>query len=300
MSCTNASSPIDLTITNIQGNCDMKCDYKFMYPKSSLIATHQNNYISISYDDATLPPVVYNSIKYKVNKVKLYSPSIHTFSGNTAAAELIIEHSSTQGTNSLFVCVPIVLREGNSEVSSLLNKLITGLSSNAPSDGESTSVAVDNFTLNLFVPYKPYYSYTATNFSIPCDQTIDYIVFDINNIQDINIKKDDLTKLNQLIGNPGFPIVKGTPYFFNKNGPGTIGGGDDIYIDCKPINKSDENTTIITGEENNQDINIKDILSSPIFQLLIGILIFLILMVLIKTGINYFYHQSIEFNNRFK
>ncbi len=302
MSCNNSSSPIDIQISKVQGNCDMKCDYKFKYPKSSLVVTHQNNYVSISYDDTSLPPVVYNSIKYKVNKVKLYSPSIHTFAGNTAAAELIIEHISTQGTNPLFVCIPIIVRDTQSDVSDLLNKIINGLSSNAPSEGESTSVSVDNFSLNLFVPFKPYFAYTGTNFTLPCDQNIDYIVFGLDSVQEINITSTDLTKLNQLISNPGFPIATGTPYFYNKNGPGIPGdGGDDIYIDCKPINQSTEETTIVSGDDSdlNTNININDIVTSPIFQLIIGVLIFLVLLVLVKTGINYFYQQSIEFNNRF-
>jgi len=298
MSCSNSNSPVDIQFSKISGKCDMKCDYKFNYSSSSCIATHQSSFISLSYDSSSVSPVIYNSIKYNVSKVKLYSPSLHTFAGNQAAAELVIEHTSTQGTNPLYVCVPISKRDVNSDVSSVLNKIINGVSQNAPSDGETTTISIDNFNLNTFVPFKPFFSYTANNFSVPCDQKVDFIVFNITNNESINIKQDDLTKLTELIGPSGINSVDGTPYFLNPKGPGIPGdGGDDIYIDCKPIDKSEEETTIIHDSGNqSSDFDFESMISNPIFQILVGSLLFVLLLFLVKLGIDKIYEQSAQFS----
>lgn len=296
MSCTNSSSPIDLDVSKSSGVCDMKCDYRFNYKTSSCVATNNINYIGLNYDEQTIAPVMYNSIKYSVKKIKLYSPSLHTFSGNHTAAEIIIEHQSSQGTNPLYVCVPVLQNNASTESSKILDAIIVSVANNAPGSGDTTSIPLEHFSLNLFVPYKPFFSYTGTNFTLPCDQNIDYIVFDSNNNDTITISDKILIKLKELISAPIFPIISNVPFFYNKLGPGSTSEGDDIYIDCKPINKSDEEETLVQNknESSNESFDFDSIVTSPIFQLLIGSLIFLVILFLVKYGI-----ESIHKNNPF-
>jgi hypothetical protein len=255
------------------------------------------DYISLSYDDQTIQPVMYNSIKYSVKKIKIYSPSLHTFSGNHTAGELIIEHQSSQGTNPLYVCVPILQNNALTDAGNIIQSIIMGVSNNAPGRGDSTTIPLEDFSLNLFVPYKPFFSYTGTNFSLPCEQKIDYIVFDSNNNNTITISDKILIKLKELISAPIFPIVSNILFFNNMIGPSSTSDGDEIYIDCKPINKSEEEETLVKNKDNSQSsqsFDIGSIISSPIFQLLVGSLFFITILFLIKYGI-----QIIHDNNPF-
>lgn len=299
MSCTNSGSPINIDISSSSGKCDMKCDLRFNYKSSSCIATNNTDYISITYDKNPLAPVTYNSIKYQVSSIKIYSPSLHTFGGEHAGAEMIIEHNSSQGTNPLFICVPLTKNNATTDVSSKLNVIINSVAEHAPAAGNTTTIPMEDFSLNSFVPYKPFFSYTASNFTLPCEQQVDFIVFVPRDNLDINITDKDLNKLNELISAPIFPIKSGTPFFFNPVGPGT-GQGDDIFIDCKPINRSeDENLMSMNNGNGNSDstssgIDINSIVSSPIFQLLIGSLIFVVILYLVKTGITMLHSKMYE------
>ena len=59
MSCPNATAPIDINISKITGKCALKCSYSFHYSNSACIATNRGEYISISYDKSSSPPVLY-------------------------------------------------------------------------------------------------------------------------------------------------------------------------------------------------------------------------------------------------
>ena len=290
MSCSDSTSPINIDIASSVGKCDMKCDLIFNYKTSSCVATNNTNYISLNYDESTIAPVIYNSIKYQVTKIKIYSPSLHTFRGEQAAAEIIVEHTSSQGTNPLFICVPLTKNNASTSASSKMNIIISNIASNAPSGGDTTTIPLDDFSLNTFIPYKPFFTYTGVSFAPPCQQNIDFIVFSPRDNIDINITSSDLTKLNELIGSPIFTIKTGASLFFNPKGPSN-GVGDDIFIDCKPINKSESEDVITSDNPNGQNssdsgIDVDSIISSPIFQLLVGSLIFMVILYLAKMGIN--------------
>ena len=51
MSCLMATAPIDISLSNITGNCQLKCSYNFNYNNSSCIATNRGDYIKLSYDN---------------------------------------------------------------------------------------------------------------------------------------------------------------------------------------------------------------------------------------------------------
>jgi hypothetical protein len=174
-----------------------------------------------------------------------------------------------------------------------MNVIIYNIASNAPSGGDTTTIPLDDFSLNTFIPYKPFFTYTAVSFTPPCQQKIDFIVFSPRDNIDINITSSDLTKLNELIGSPIFAIKTGASLFFNPKGPSN-GEGDDIFIDCKPIDKSESEYAISSDNPNglngtdssSSGIDVSSIVSSPIFQLLVGSLIFIVILYLAKMGIN--------------
>jgi len=283
MSCPTATAPINISLANVSGKCDLKCDYKFNYTTSSCSATNRDNYISLSYDNQTSSPVLYNSVGYNVQELRIYTPSLHSYSGTKTDAELIIIHNSPSGLKPLLVCIPIRTSNATSISSNLFTTIINIMSANAPSDGETTSVNFDNYNLNNLVPKKPFFSYTATEPYQPCSGSVDYIVFGPA-ISSLDINSDTLQTMKKIIKANEYDVKKGPLLFYNGKGPGQGGaGGDDIYIDCQPVGTSDETEIVITDNGSSYDYTIYDVWNSPFFQLIIALIVFSLLFYLLSV-----------------
>ena len=58
MSCPNSTSPIDISLSNIAGKCDLKCVYNFKYKEISEYIFTLIDYVKYLYKDDR---IVYNS-----------------------------------------------------------------------------------------------------------------------------------------------------------------------------------------------------------------------------------------------
>ena len=117
----------------------------------------------------------YNSGTYTPSEIRIYKPSLHTFNGVHAEAELLIVHSSGS-SRGLIVSVPIAM--GGSKGSGLntiiaaantLNPGTLAMTASAPIPG-----AVD---VNDFIPSKPFYVYNGTLPYESCGGNYYYAVF---------------------------------------------------------------------------------------------------------------------------
>jgi len=300
MSCPNANSPIDITSKNIAGKCDLKCDYKFKYPNSSCNVTNRGNYISISYDTFSSSPVRYNAIDYNVSEIRIYCPSMHTFDGQKSTAELIIIHVSNKGTVPLLVCIPITNNNFATPASTILSTIVNNIALNAPSDGESTSISINDFSLNVFVPKKPFFNYSAIQPYQPCVGDVNLIVFSPQ-FSECYLNNNSLTKLQSIIKSSNFSIKKGPLLFFNDKGPGSSQGlpNDEIYIDCKPISKSKEQITVSNNNNNNNfntNVSWSSITQNPLFQIIMGSLLFIIIIFIFSILLKIMSGGSIDFS----
>lgn len=284
MSCINSNSPIDINNKNIAGKCDLKCNYSFEYNTSACIATNKGDYISLSYDNTSNPPVIYNDSGYNVKEVRLYSPSIHSYNGELLDAELIIIHTSITGLNPLLVCIPIKVNDVDATDSAILSKIIKTISNNAPNEDETTNINIQNYTLNNFVPNKPYFSYTANLMYQPCDSEINYIVFSPSQ-KYINISSTALNILQSITRRHKYSITRNPPkLYFNEKGSKPYTKSSDIYIDCQPIiqeNNVEEEKVVVTSM-NTSTFKPIDILKNPFVQFSIGILFFLIIFYVVS------------------
>lgn len=289
MSCPDSNAPIDISINNIAGKCDLKCAYNFKYPNSSCIATNRSEYISIAYDSISSSPVTYNQVAYNVQEIRIYTPSLHSFNGNKTVGEIVIIHNSNKGTNPLLVCVPLVQENSTSQGSSILTNIINTMTASAPSDGESTTVYMDDFTLDAFVPKKPFFSYTAIQPYQPCVGNVDLVVF-APNIADCYITDDSLSKLNTIILQNSYTIKTGPLLFINSKGPGSSAMSDEIFIDCKPVDKSSEQikvtkTTGAGASSSSSTFDINTITESPLFQMFLTSLLFIFIILIFSLFI---------------
>jgi len=268
---------INITTENIKGVCDLKCAYNFTYPESSLTATNDGVMISLTADNSNTSPVVYNTQKYNVSKITIVSPSIHIFNGVTTNAEIIIEHVPVTGGNLLNVAIPIISSSETTDASNFINNIIQGVATNAPAEGETTTLNITGFTLQKIVPNKPFYSYT--------NEMIDWIVF--GNLFAIPLNSDTLTTLSQIIQPFALP-TPGNSLFINKAGPNTSIKSDGIYISCKPTGSSKEETQVEYAK-NTPSYNFYNMSGSPIFKTILQIMAGVFLFIVVFLMFSYLY-----------
>jgi len=272
-------SSINISNQNIYGKCDLKCAYNFKYQESNLTATNNDVMISLKYDSSSVPPVTYNNENYVVSGISIVSPSLHLFDGSKASGEIFIEHNPEKGGHNLIVCIPIIQSGDATTATNLITQVINGVSSNAPRNGETTNLVIQNFNLQNIVPLKPFYNYNY--------QTNDYIVFGSN--YGIGLTGNTITTLQKII--KPFPLpLPGGNLFYNSKGPNTTGRevGDGIYISCKPTDVTEEKMNIIM-DTNTTSYDLSTIFKSEFFQVALMVLISCFLFIVVFYGINYAY-----------
>jgi carbonic anhydrase len=286
MSCPNATAPINISISQIVGKCDLKCSFSFHYNNSSCIATNRGDYISISYDKSSSPPVLYNATGFDVQEIRLYTPSLHSYNDTKTDGELVIVHSSNTGAKPLLVCIPIKSNNTSSVSALLFKTLIDTVASSAPSDGETTTVNIPTFNLDLLVPRKPFFSYSATEPYQPCTEDVDYIVY--GPLQgSLDIMPETLTKLQSVILSNPYDIKTGPNLFYNEKGPSKGAGGGEIYIDCQPVGSSDDSIEVVTDTGSSPyPTTFGDWLNNPVVKLLLGSLLFIVILYAVKYTLN--------------
>lgn len=268
---------INISASNVKGKCDLKCSYAFKYTESNSTAKNNGVLIDLTYDSTNVPPVVYNNEKYIVENITIVSPSIHTFNDNSMPGEIIITHNPQNGGNSLKVCIPFTSSIESSTSSQLISDIINKVATNAPSQGDSTNLNM-SFNLQKIVPRKPFFVYSGEN--------SDWIVY--GQLDAIPLSSTTITTLQKII--KPFPIpMPGGDLFYNSKGP--ISGvqlGDGIYISCQPTGSSEEETAV-EYDKKSSSFDFSNVLESPIFKLIIIILIGCLLFIIIFYGISTFY-----------
>jgi hypothetical protein len=232
MERTNLSE-IDITESNVRGNCDLKCNYTFKYKPSSCVVSNNLVMLSISYDKHHYPPVIYNTTSYEVSRIAIVSPSYHKYEGKQTNAEFIIYHTPVLGGLNLNVYIPMTISSNTDEASGILSKIIKDTANFASTTGKNTTVSIPNFTLNTLVPKKEFYSYTDPKSNSTC------VVY--GKKDSINLSSSDATTLNQII-RPFKAIAYGDYLYKNTKGPNTALDEmeDKIYIKCNPTGSSEE------------------------------------------------------------
>ena len=286
MSCPDATAPIDINRAAVVGKCDLKCEFSFQYNDSSCIATNRGDYISLSYETSSPPPVTYNSSAYNVKEVRIYSPSLHSFNGTKSDGEMIIVHNTTSGAIPLLVCVPIKISNSATIGSKNLSTIINTVATNAPAETEQTTVNISRFNLNAFVPRKPFFSYSASEPYQPCSSNKnEYIVFSSENA--IEVTEKVMTSLHHVITENVYDIKTGPGLFFNEKGPSAAGGSDQIYIDCQPVGESEEEEIIVTDSgSGSSTMTASELMQNKYFQMFLGAIIFIALIYIIRILVN--------------
>jgi len=305
MSCDNATAPINITNKNTVDQCTLKCSYQYHYGLSSANITNEGQYLNIKYESNNKTyPVNFNSEMYSAKEVRVYQPSIHQWNGEQAEGELVIVHTTCLPSSnqseckpSLLVCIP--LNEGVSaeNASTVLDRIISQAMNLVPSRGETATINLSiPFTLNDFIPKKPFYSYTGISPVDNCSSMCHFVVFEKQDA--IAVDVINLTKLH--VTHDPIP-VKNNQFFYNPNGPSGLKlskGKDEIFIDCQPTDDSGQLLVTepkivkpVTGDDDGKPNPITKMFSDilkPFSEFLEGILLTILIVVIVTGLINLF------------
>jgi hypothetical protein len=264
---------VNISAKNVDGKCDLKCALDFSYQTTpSLIAKNNGVLISTTIDSVASPPVTFNTNKYMVSKLNIVHPSFHLFNGNKVPGEIMVVHTPVLGGQPLTICIPIIQSGNTTNASHLIEKIIAGVASKAPSDGESASITVSDFTLNELMPKKPYFSYKH--------DTGDYVVFAPTFA--VSLVESTINTLTSIVQPYAQTAQTKNGVFFNKNGPNSGVRNSGIYISCQPTGNSVENVDVVydsaggSSEANSFSNWFTFVLSSNIFKYF---LIFILLLI---------------------
>lgn len=231
--CKDATSPVNIDMKNIKGPCILKCDYNYKYGIYSPNITNKDNYLSLNYSGKS-NPVKYNNETYTVQEIRIYQPSLHKFKGEHADGEIMIIHNGP-GKN-LIVCIPFVSGEKSDKGSSQLGLLLNEAALRTPNMNESVTHSSGDFSLDNFIPNrKGYFAYNGTLPYSPCNGNYSYIVY--RKEDGLNINSRVLNNIKKIIKKT-ISITKTNSLFYNKKGANSKQNGNDIYIDCQPVNES--------------------------------------------------------------
>jgi len=201
------------------------------------------NYISCKYDTNSAQTVTYNTASYYVYEIRIYKPSLHTYNGNYADAEVIIMHKTSSAENML-VCIP-VKTDQITNVNKVASQNLADIIKTTATCNTDCEVVFDKtnsmFNLNNFIPSGvPFFTYSGT---FPwCESSVgnvNYIVFDVDSFH-ISCSTTQLI----LIPTNTYSVSKIIPELFinptgvNKN------ISNNVYIDCVPVEASVNNTTM--------------------------------------------------------
>jgi len=278
---TEQIKAINITKSNISNICDLKCAYSFDYPETNITAKNNEINISLTCDNINKAPVLFNNMKYTINKINLYAPSIHLYDGLTTPGEFFIEHVPELGGPNLIVCIPMVASGEYTAATDLITQVIDNVSTNAPSKGETSNLNISSFSLNHIIPKKPFIYYEG-NYN---NTITEFIVFP--STSPIPLAQATLTKLGSII-QPFHLLLKGGDLFLNTKGPNTgkRHKNDDIYISCKPTGASEE-VSYITQPNPNNTSSSTNLFSNPTFMNFLKIFLIFFVFIVFLLSINY-------------
>ena len=252
MSCKSTNAPINLS-SSVNAPCDKKCNFSYNYGGASCSVTNMHDYLDIQcFDGNNKITMDIFSGELIVTGVRLYAPSLNTYDGVQAHAELIITHQSANG-RALFVCIPIVSSEIDSSSAVWFSKFIKTVPVSIEDKRKSPpvwshpskNINVYNFTLNDIMPQSGFIVYENGTFDWACGTDNVIILFNKSSPTS-TIKDNEYRTLRSLIVKKAMHIdAPSSTLLFNKtgttggSGSGSGGGKTGKEMTCEPITYPD-------------------------------------------------------------
>jgi carbonic anhydrase len=184
MSCT---APIDIptsqNVNTITGTFNCIYDADMLSGQSVTLAADLSHLtISCGASRNNSKVSFYTAGTYVPTEIRIYKPSLHTYNGAPADAELLIVHSAVQqnrGSDGLIVSVPISIGSASGSGTSGLDAVIQAANTlNASTVALTPSAAIgQDVNVNDYIPSKKYYVYNGSLPYESCGGNYYYAVF---------------------------------------------------------------------------------------------------------------------------
>ena len=165
MTSCNATAPIDIptgsNVNPIKGT--FTCIYDpNLCSGASVTVSSDLSHLSIPCSGGTSNTISFYGKPYVPSEIRIYAPSLHTYNGSHADAEMLIVHTSSSSSNAgLIVSVPIaVSASANSDLATIF-QAANAINASTIAINASAPINYD-INVNSFIPAKPYYVYYGT------------------------------------------------------------------------------------------------------------------------------------------
>jgi hypothetical protein len=291
------SNKVNIAKNMSSGDCNLKCNYRFDYPKGEplIVENTRNDGLVIDYAQSRpkIAPVRYNGNHYDVRSTRITAPWGEFKIRNKFPNGMItIIHEPRVEGNRLIVMVPLETG-GTNNAGGLVSDIMKAGMRQIPEKGDKTTLNLSNNSLNIIVPKQPFFSFQTAKGGV------DYIIFErgasINRkllweYQRFVFGKTFSRNANKFIRNvqnakPKMFTQTDGKLFYNKDGAKGLtngDGSDDVYIVCEPTDQADDNV-FVKMEDYAQQMGFdffsdgsSDVLKNPwvqAFILFIGILL---------------------------
>lgn len=272
---TTCNGPIDINKSK-SVKCNTRCIFTFKYKKSDTTVTPKTNYLSLTYKNEK--SLSFNNTDYFVSEIRIYYKSIHTYDTKQSDAEIVVIHKTITG-KTLLLCIPLVQSNLNTTAANKLNVIMTNLTKSTG----TTSVDLKNFLdLDDFVKMSPFFTYKASSF-LECSKEVDYIVYHPDDYNIAIAPSTYNTMMKLFAANTVYKPVTvfkdalSTPVlYYNSKGTAKM-VDDEIYIDCQPVNKSEETVTL-NDEVVREKTSFSKYKSNQFLQIFLCFVVFIIIM----------------------
>ena len=215
--------PINITPKNYKGDCN-NCKFEYNYHDSACTAENKGDHIILSYDRISKPPIKFNNQYFDVEKVIIYSPSLHLYDGKKQPGEIMILHKNNY--DELVVCIPINVSDSSN---TLLDDIAIECGKTIIEEDSSSVLNISNYNLSQFINKETPYIYYNSDVSSECKMKSNVIVFGNAN-NHVTIKQNNLNIIRALVT---FPIVSiyDTPFYKTTSKPIKMSGNEN-YTRC--------------------------------------------------------------------
>ena len=246
---------MNIANATVAGSCTLKCVLRCTYEDTPSVLTNEGILLSLTYLSTQDAPVQYNKDKYTVSSIQLSYPSRHLFEGKPADAELLLLHTPLLGGPTLTMAFPVALNATQTSV--VVSEIIDTAAQLTPARNDTTQVSMVSWS-SLPITKQPFYTYT--------DPSTTWIVFGI--LHALSISTADMTTLQHMV-QPYTVVLPTYSLYLNREGANSNAGRDGIYIDCSPVQESEETVAITTSKTATKHTRHPDLLLYVVYVLFV-------------------------------
>ena len=250
-------------MSSIKGRCETTCNYYHTYTSCNCTVECPSGgtYLLLCKNSSCSQQASLNSKIYTLKSVRIYKPSLHQFSGVSAAAGIILSHQAAGGEY-LLVCLPV--KQGSSTTTWF--DFLKGMASWQCNGTQSINTA-GNWSLEDILPDQKttkYYYYDADTLPFGPDicqdlrseiNVVHYVVYDMDDAaiissENFNILNTILSGKGNKLGH-GISIEPGNQPVHVVEPAAAAPGTDasDYYWNCQVADDNEEKPTITQSAE---------------------------------------------------